>query len=102
MHEVNNMKYLGQEQEVEIVVKRQIKYIRCDRCGKKIIPKQYKTDENQYIHVHTFHNDWGHDSVESHTFNDYCVECAKIVVAEYISNIGGTDELELSNEHLYS
>lgn len=98
------MKYLGQEQEVKIqtVIKRQVEYMRCDRCGKKIIPKEYSTDENQYIHIHTFHNNWGHDSIESDEYHDYCVDCAKIIVAEYIDNIVGIEELELSNEHLYS
>ena len=98
------MKYLGEEQEVTIktVIKRPIEYVRCDRCGKKIMPNKFNTAENQYVHIHTWHEDWGRDSIESHEYNDYCVYCAKIVINVFIDKLGGTDQLELSNEYLYS
>lgn len=96
------MKYLGEEKAVEIktVIERPIQYIRCDKCGKKILPYRYAYSEGQYVHVHTWHNDWGSESIESHEHHDYCVECAKEIVAEYITNMAGSEELELSNEYL--
>lgn len=96
------MKYLGEEKQVEIktVSERQVEYIRCDKCKKKIIPCKYKEKQNQYVHIHTCHSDWGNDSIDSHEYHDYCTECAKEVVAEYIGRMNGTEELELTNEYL--
>ena len=96
------MKYLGEEKQVEIktVSERQIEYMRCDKCGKKITPYKYKEKQNQFVRIHTYHNDWGNDSIDSHEYHDYCVECAKEVVAEYISEMNGTEELELENKYL--
>ena len=96
------MKYLGEETEVQVktVSKRNIEYIRCDECYKKIIPHSYGVKQSQYVHIHTWHNDWGAESIESHQYNDYCLECAKKVVAEYISDMSGTEELELENKYL--
>ena len=96
------MKYLGEEKQVQIktVSERQVEYIRCDKCHKKIIPCKYKEDQNQYVHIHTYHNDWGNDSIDSHEYHDYCAQCAKEVVAEYIGKMDGTEELELTNGYL--
>ena len=94
------MKYLGEEKQVQIVNERQVEYIRCDRCNKKIIPCKYKEDQNQYVRIHTYHNDWGNDSIDSHEYHDYCMKCAKEVVSEYIEKMDGTEELELTNEYL--
>lgn len=58
-------------------------------------------DVNSYIHIHTWHNDWGRDSVESHERHDYCRDCAKQVVSEYISKAKGTEGLELENKYLF-
>ena len=98
------MKYLGEEKHVEIktVSERQLEYVRCDKCHKKITPCRYKEDQNRYVNVHTWHNDWGNDSIESHRYHDYCPECAKEVVAEYIEKMDGTEELELSNEYVFT
>ena len=95
------MKYLSEEKiQIQTISKRQVEYIRCDKCGKKIIPREYKEKENRYIHVHTWHHDWGHDSVESHEYYDYCMDCSKEAIVEYINNIPMTGELELSHEYL--
>lgn len=97
------MKYLGKETSVEIRTKsvRPIEYVRCDRCGKKIevTPGDYNRKNNEYVHIHTWHNDWGNDSVDSHAFYDLCKECTKEFMNEYIDNINGTQQLEL--EHKY-
>ena len=96
------MKYLGEEKRVEIktIFERPVEYIRCDKCGKKIIPNKFHSEESQYIHIHTYHNDWGNDSVDSHEYNDYCIKCAKEIVVDYIDKIGGSEELELTNKYL--
>jgi hypothetical protein len=97
------MKYLGEETTREVVKQtvRKVEYIRCDRCEKKIMPSKYREEKNNYVHVHTWHNDWGNDSIDSHERNSYCKDCAKQVVAEYISTSSGTEELELKNEYLF-
>ena len=97
------MKYLGEETTREVVKQtvRKVEYIRCDKCNKKILPSKYREKKNNYIHIHTWHNDWGNDSIDSHKRNDYCKDCAKQVVAEYISTSSGTEELELQNKYLF-
>lgn len=97
------MKYLGEETTREVVKQtvRKVEYIRCDKCNKKILPSKRQEKKNNYIHIHTWHNDWGNDSIDSHKRNDYCKDCAKQVVAEYISTSNGTEELELQNEYLF-
>lgn len=98
------MKYLGKEEKVEVKTKsvRKIEYVRCDCCGKKILPKAVRSNENSYVRIHTWHNDWGNDSVESHEYHDYCKECAKSFVAKYIDDMDGTEELELEYECLWT
>lgn len=97
------MRYLGEEITKEVVKKtiRKVEYIRCDKCNKKIYPSKYRNKESSYIHIHTWHNDWGNDSVDSHSRKDYCKDCAKQVVAQYISTADGTEELELQHECLF-
>lgn len=98
------MKYLGDEKQVEIKTKsvRKVEYIRCDGCGKKIMPCDVRSEKSSYVHIHTWHNDWGNDSVDSHEYGDYCKACAKYFVAKYIDGLGGTKELELEHENLWT
>lgn len=98
------MKYLGEEKVVEVKtqVERPVLYVKCNKCKKIIKPDRYKSRDNRYVYIHTWHSDWGNDSIESHEYKDYCPECAKEVVADYIADAEGTEELELSIEHLYS
>lgn len=97
------MKNLGEEITREVVKKttRKVEYIRCDKCHKKILPSKYRNKKSSYIHIHTWHNDWGNDSIESHERNEYCKECAKLIVAEYIEHADGTEELELERRQLF-
>ena len=97
------MKYLGEETTREVVKQtvRKIEYIRCDKCNKKILPSKYREEKSNYIHIHTSHNDWGNDSSDSHEYGDYCKDCAKEVIAEYISKANGTEELELEHKHFW-
>lgn len=96
------MKYLGEKRKVKVETRseRPILYIKCDKCGKRIEPRAYNMEECRYVHIHTWHSDWGNDSIDSHEYHDYCPDCAKEVVAEYINDAGGSEELELSNEYL--
>ena len=98
------MKYLGKETQVEVKTKsiRTVEYLRCDGCSKKILPGKFKTAENKYVYIHTMHNDWGNDSVDSHVYGEYCTECAKSFVSAYIDKMKGTEELELENKYLWS
>ena len=94
------MRYLGKENEIKVAVSRPIEYVRCDKCNVKILPREPRLSSGQYVHIHTWHHDWDNDSVESHEHHDYCIKCAKEVVAEYIENMTGTEELELENKYL--
>lgn len=98
------MKYCGEEQIVKVVEKRKrpIEYMRCDDCRRKILPDRYSSLENAYVKVHTWHGDWGNDSVESHETKELCVDCATKFVSEYVRNISGTQELELELCHLFT
>lgn len=99
------MKYLGNETKVEVKTKsvRKVEYIRCDGCGKKIMPYDYRTRKDaSYVHIHTWHNDWGNDSVDSHEYGDYCKECAKSFVSAYVDKMNGSEELELKHEVVHS
>lgn len=96
------MKFLGPEQKIEVKTKsiRNVEYLRCDKCDKVIFPGQYRDDKCKYIRVHTWHNDWGNDSVDSDEYVDLCPECACKYVSDYIKNANGTDELEVENKYL--
>jgi len=74
--------------------------VECDRCHKIIPPSSYRNNKSAYIHVHTFHNDWGNDSCESHVDQEYCKECAIAAVTEYLTHITGSEELELSIQYV--
>ena len=96
------MKHFTEEtKEVEVVKARirKLEYVRCDECGKIILPGKYKDIKSSYVRIHTWHNDWGNDSIESHEYGDYCKNCAKVFIAKYIEEANGTEELEL--EHLF-
>ena len=95
-------KYLGKETTVEVATKsqREVEYVRCDHCGKKILPHHYGISSD-YFRVHTWHNDWGSESIESHEYRDYCKDCAKKVVSDYITNAEGSEELNLERVCLY-
>ena len=79
---------------------RKLTSVICDICGKEFKPDRgYRVKSAEYIRVHTWHNDWGNDSCETHLNRDLCKECAAKFVADYIMNASGSMELELSVEH---
>ena len=72
----------------------------CDICGKEFkSDRGYRSKSAEYIRVHTWHNDWGNDSCESHHNRDLCKECAAKFVSDYIMNASGSMELELGVEY---
>lgn len=97
------MKYLGEETKVEVKTKsvRKVLYIRCDGCGKKIMPSKFRNEKSSYVYIHTWHNSWGNDSIDSHEYGDYCKECAKTFLSQYIDEMKSTADLELEHKHLW-
>ena len=75
-----------------------LSYVECDECGKKLYPDK----DDGYVEVHTWHNDWGNDSCESHYYTDMCKKCAAKFASEYILKMNGTTEMEASYERIYS
>lgn len=77
---------------------------------KKIPCCEYDDDRSEYFKVHTWHNDWGNDSVDSHEYFDLCKDCIKEFVVNYIDGdpdgfIDGsylTREVEISRKVAYS
>lgn len=80
---------------------RRLTHVVCDICGKEIkAGKGYRNESAAYIDVHTWHNDWGNDSCDSHKHRELCKECATKFVGHYIMASHGTEELELSVEYI--
>ena len=94
------MKFLGKEFEVKVESRRTVEYVRCDKCNKKILPAKFLEPQSSYFRAHTWHDDWGNDSIESHEYKDLCADCVKSFVERFIDNASGTDQLELSYEYL--
>lgn len=79
---------------------RKLTSVVCDICGKEITPDRgYRNESAEYIEIHTWHNDWGNDSCESHAYRDLCKKCAARFVADYIMNAHGSEELELAVQY---
>lgn len=98
------MKHYGEPYNKKVVTKqyRDLEYITCDKCKKKILPGgSVREKDSRYVRVHTWHSDWGYESAESHEYMDLCPACAREFVSEYISDMRGTEELELENEYLW-
>lgn len=96
------MKYLGKEVEVKIATPRIVEYIKCDCCGKKIVPYQGygKETESEYVQMTTGHHDWGNDSCDSIETHHYCKKCAAQKASEYILDLCGSEYLELERQIL--
>lgn len=56
---------------------------KCDICGSSIT--ESKREGCNYFLIHTWHNDWGNDSVDSHEYKDACSpECVMKFTGEYV------------------
>ena len=83
------------------IVEKTIVGRKCDICGKEIKPNA-RNNQYNYFALHTWHNDWGNDSCESHEYMDACSpECVKKFTDEYIKdafeNFANTHEITVSH-----
>lgn len=69
----------------------------CDVC-KKVFAKSTDPDYKRidYFRIHTCHNDWGNDSVESHTYYDACCrQCTRKIIDDFLKQC--EEELHTGN-----
>ena len=71
------------------VIKKRIESViigrKCDICGKPI--EELRHYGYNYFLIHTWHNDWGNDSIDSHEYKDACCpECVIKFTESYISD----------------
>ena len=80
-----------------IKTKNIIKEISCDQCSKIICDSHTSKDDTvSFFTAHTFHNDWGNDSVDSHNYIDFCgLECLLQYTKDYFKESEGTESLEV-------
>lgn len=56
---------------------------KCDICGSNITESE--REGYNYFLIHTWHNDWGNDSIDSHEYKDACSpECVMKFTEEYV------------------
>ena len=74
-----------------------IKEISCDQCSNVICDSDTSKDSKiTFFTAHTFHNDWGNDSVDSHNYVDICgLECLLEYTKDYFKEAEGTESLEV-------
>ncbi len=74
---------------------------KCDVCGGTIekvkVPATVYPEYNYFV-IHTWHNDWGNDSRDSHEYYDACCpECVMQFVKKYI---GGSYDHPVNSEEI--
>ena len=74
---------------------------KCDICGKNIEKPRGERNYNYFV-IHTWHSDWGNDSIDSHQYYDACCpKCVMKFTKEYIeqsfSERTNTKEIEISH-----
>lgn len=80
MAKITETKKVVHEEIKEVLVGRT-----CDFCKKPIEKDKYYGFN--YFVVHTWHNDWGNDSIDSHEYMDACcAECALKFATKYIQD----------------
>ena len=87
------------KKEVKEIIKKKniIKEISCDQCSNVICDSDTNKDSAiTFFTAHTFHNDWGNDSVDSHNYDDICgLECLLEYTKDYFKESNGTEGLEV-------
>lgn len=73
----------------------------CDICNEEIKLSNDGHSYNYFV-IHTWHHDWGNDSVESHDYLDACCpDCVMKFTKDYIESayerIYNTKEIEISH-----
>jgi hypothetical protein len=97
------MKKLSNEaEEVVVRTKRRVEGVECDICKRLITPpNNYSWSKSRYFKVTTGHHDWGNDSCDSVEHRDICPDCIMDFTSKYISNVDGTDYLEIETTYAY-
>ena len=79
------MKITEKKEVTHVTVDEVIVGRKCDICGKQI--ERIKYYGYNYFLIHTWHNDWGNDSIESHEYMDACCpECVMKFAESYLSD----------------
>lgn len=103
------MSVILDHEAVEVVTRKKTKImsVKCDRCGKEILPKPYRDrdDSSKYYKVTTGHHDWGNDSCDSIEHRDICHQCIGNFTTEYFQDGRDTAYIEIetaySHEHMW-
>jgi hypothetical protein len=78
------MKITERKEVTHTIIEEVIVGRKCDICGKTINCVDRLGNYN-FFTIHTWHNDWGNDSCESHEYLDACSpECVMKFTEEYI------------------
>jgi hypothetical protein len=89
------------------VVKQVVVSTTCDNCGKtERGPTTYSGDADTpvgWVHFHSYHNDWGNDSIESHEDWDACswncyLEVVRRIFDEYGDGKFGSNTLVVDSK----
>ena len=76
---------------------------KCDVCGADILPtsRNFPREEKTFYEILTYHNDWGNDSVESHSHYHACsISCAMKFTAQYLAeNYNGINSTAIEITH---
>lgn len=96
------MKVLSKETKEVITAKvRALEGMKCDVCGRIILPKQGRQAENKYYEVATGHFDWGNDSFESRENYDICPICVNNFISDYLAKGKGSEYIEVNTEYCH-
>ena len=78
------MKITEKKEVTHVTVDEVIVGRKCDICGKEIKKSRDNYSYNYFV-IHTYHSDWGNDSIESHEcFDACCPECVVMFSSDYI------------------
>lgn len=81
---------------------KKLKFVECDKCRKHITAEYGQPESCRYVKVHTWHNDWGNDSCESHEYFDLCPECAVKFTSNYIRDMDGTMQIKCEVDYAWA
>lgn len=75
---------------------------KCDICGRNIDVSRSDNTSYNYFVIHTWHYDWGNDSIDSHEYLDACCpECVMKFTKDYIERsyerIYNTKRIEITH-----
>ena len=99
------MKITEKKEVTRTTVEEVITGRKCDVCKRDIneVTGAYGWYKYNYFLIHTWHNDWGNDSVDSHEYYDACCsECAIKFASKYLHDAqsGGKNTMAMEVEHV--